>query len=150
MQFRLWLKKVWQSVCQAPRRLRKYGWQALARPLRLRKRAAGPRGQTIMAVAGSRVSACDPLPFLFIALLALDTTLHNTLYLSSTASPSSLLSSRPPRQHRRRWSPSRCAGRVARAIREVKPRPARAPTRAARLRSRLRKYGSAGRRGLES
>ena len=96
---------------------------------------------------GSRVSACDPLPFLLPFWLW---TLHNTLYLSSTASPSSLLSSRPPRQHRRRWSPSCCAGRVARAIREVKPRPARAPTRAARLRSRLRKYGSAGRRGLES
>ena len=95
-----------------------------------------------------RVSACDPLPFLLPFWLW---TLHNTLYLSSTASPSSLLSSRPPRQHRRRWSPSCCAGRVARAIREVKPRPARAPTRAARLRSRLKKkYGSAGRRGLES
>ena len=64
-----------------------------------------------MAVAGSRVSACDPLPFLLPFWLW---TLHNTLYLSSTASPSSLLSSRPPRQHRRRWSPSCCAGRVAR------------------------------------
>ena len=77
-----------------------------------------------MAVAGSRVSACDPLPFLLPFWLW---TLHNTLYLSSTASPSSLLSSRPPRQHRRRWSPSCCAGRVARAIREVKPRPASGP-----------------------
>ena len=112
-----------------------------------KKARRGPRPDLYMAVARSRVSACDPLPFLLPFWLW---TLHNTLYLSSTASPSSLLSSRPPRQHRRRWSPSCCAGRVARAIREVKPRPARAPTRAARLRSRLRKYGSAGRRGLES
>ena len=88
------------------------------------RRGPRPDRQTYMAVAGSRVSACDPLPFLLPFWLW---TLHNTLYLSSTASPSSLLSSRPPRQHRRRWSPSCCAGRVARAIREVKPRPARAP-----------------------
>ena len=50
-----------------------------------------------MAVAGSQVSACDPLPFLMPFWLW---KLHNTLYLSSTASPSSLLSSRAgPRPH---------------------------------------------------
>ena len=81
-----------------------------------KKARRGPRPDLFMAVAGSRVSACDPLPFLMPFWLW---KLHNTLYLSSTASPSSLLSSRPPRQHRRRWSPSPCAGRAARAIREV-------------------------------
>ena len=118
------------------------------------RRGPRPDRQTYMAVAGSRVSACDPLPFLLPFWLW---TLHNTLYLSSTASPSSLLSSRSPRQHRRRWSPSCCAGRVARrdpqnkAAARAGPHPRNAPPAPVQIKKvwqcwppwpgKLRKYG---------
>ena len=112
-----------------------------------KKARRGPRPDLY---GGCRFTGVGVRPLaLPIALLALDTTQHPLSLVHRLSQLPVIIPSAPPAQAQ--MDPLMLPrARGARDPRSVKPRPARAPTRAARLRSRLRKYGSAGRRGLES